>query len=102
MDLKALLNSLTLEEKIGQLTMISPHFFIRDTKTEIAGPVAELGVGEDKMFLAGSVLGIGDAREMIEVQKSYLAKSRHKIPLIFMADVIHGYETIFPVPLGLA
>lgn len=102
MDLKALLNSLTLEEKIGQLTMISPHFFIRDTKTEIAGPVAELGVGEDKIFLAGSVLGIGDAREMIEVQKSYLAKSRHKIPLIFMADVIHGYETIFPVPLGLA
>lgn len=102
MDLKKLLNSLTLEEKIGQLTMIAPHFFLDSSKTWIAGPLAELGISEDEVFLAGSVLGIGNAEEMIEVQKRYLEKSRHKIPLIFMADIIHGYETIFPVPLALA
>ena len=102
MDLIKLLNSLTLEEKLGQLTQISPYFFLKDTKTEIAGPAAYLGLNEDQIFLAGSVLGIGSASEMIEVQQKYLARSRHKIPLIFMADVIHGYETIFPVPLGLS
>src|SRR5690606_11509607 len=102
MDLIKLLNSLTLEEKLGQLTQISPYFFLKDTKTEIAGPAAYLGLNEDQIFLAGSVLGIGSASEMIEVQQKYLARSRHKIPLMFMADVIHGYETIFPVPLGLS
>lgn len=101
-NLNALLDTLTIEEKIGQMTMISPHFFLKDTKTEIAGPVAILGIGEKEIFETGSVLGIGDATEMIAVQKKYLEKSRHQIPLIFMADVIHGYETIFPVPLGLA
>lgn len=102
MDLKKLLSELTLEEKIGQLTMLAPHFFIKDSNTEIAGPIAELGISEKDIFLAGSVLGIGHASEMIETQTKYLERSRHKIPLIFMADIIHGYETIFPVPLALA
>jgi beta-glucosidase len=39
---------------------------------------------------------------MMDIQRAYLEKSRHKIPLIFMADIIHGYKTIFPIPLALA
>lgn len=102
MDLNLLLKSLSLDEKIGQLMMISPHLFIKDSDTEMMGPLKELGILKADIFKSGSVLGIGNAEEMIYVQKTYLEQSRHKIPLIFMADIIHGYETIFPVPLALA
>ncbi len=100
--MEKLLQSLTLKEKIGQLMQLAPYLFIRDLKVEVAGHVRDLNLDEEKIFSSGSILGVGSAKEMIEVQKKYLEKSRHKIPLIFMADIIHGYKTIFPVPLALA
>jgi len=39
---------------------------------------------------------------MVALQKEYLTKSRLKIPLMFMADIIHGYKTIFPITLAMA
>ena len=102
MDLKALLKSLTFEEKIGQMLQIAPFFFIREAEIEVSGHVYDLHLNRDEIFHAGSVLGIKNAEEMINVQKLYLERSRHKIPLMFMADIIHGYETIFPVPLALS
>lgn len=99
---KELLDKLSLEEKIGQLLQIAPFFFIKDLKVEVAGHVRHLNLDEKKIFDAGSVLGIGSPEEMIQVQKEYLKRSKHKIPLLFMADVIHGYKTIFPVPIALA
>jgi len=102
MDIKTLLNTLTIEEKIGQMLQIAPFFFIKDLEIEVSGNVNDLALNEAKIFRAGSVLGIRNASEMIEVQKNYLKKSRHQIPLMFMADVIHGYETIFPVPFALS
>jgi len=101
-DIHALLDSLTISEKIGQLTQIAPFFFISDLKNEVAGPVQALGIDEEAIFKAGSVLGIANADEMIRVQTNYLKKSRHKIPLMFMGDVIHGCYTIFPIPLAVA
>jgi len=100
--MKDLLNQLTIKEKIGQLLQIAPFFFIKDLKIEVAGPVEELNLNEEKIFNAGSVLGIGSAEEMMDVQEKYLKRSRIKIPLIFMADIIHGYKTIFPVPIAMA
>ena len=102
MNIKALLATLTLEEKAGQLSQLPPYFFKKEALQEVAGPVQRLQLKEDEIFLAGSVLGIGNPQEMIDVQTRYLAKSRHKIPLVFMADIIHGYKTIFPIPLALA
>jgi beta-glucosidase len=102
MNIKDLLASLTLEEKAGQLVQLPPYFFKKEALQEVAGPVQRLQLKETDIFLAGSVLGIGSPEEMIAVQKTYLDKSRHKIPLIFMADIIHGYKTIFPIPLALA
>ena len=102
MNIKELLASLTLEEKAGQLVQLPPYFFKKEALQEVAGPVQRLQLKEADIFLAGSVLGIGNPEEMMEVQKAYLAKSRHKIPLVFMADIIHGYKTIFPIPLALA
>lgn len=97
-----LLSELSIKEKIGQLLQIAPFFFIKDLKVEVAGHVRNLNLDEEKIFNAGSVLGIGSPEEMINIQKQYLEKSRHKIPLLFMADIIHGYKTIFPVPIALA
>ncbi|MBU1145572.1 MAG: glycoside hydrolase family 3 C-terminal domain-containing protein [Firmicutes bacterium] len=100
--MKDLLKQLSTKEKIGQLLQIAPFFFVKDLKKEVSGPVEDLHLNEELIFLAGSVLGVGSPEEMILVQKTYLEKSRHKIPLIFMADIIHGYKTIFPVPIALA
>lgn len=101
-SIETLMSTLTIEEKIGQLMQLAPFFFIGDLKKEVYGPIQALGLTEAEVFLSGSVLGIGNASEMKRVQEAYLKKSRHKIPLIFMADIIHGYKTIFPVPLAMA
>jgi beta-glucosidase len=102
MNIKTLLASLTLEEKAGQLVQLPPYFFKKEALQEVAGPVQRLKLTEQDIFLAGSVLGVGNPQEMMDIQSIYLSKSRHKIPLVFMADIIHGYKTIFPIPLALA
>lgn len=100
--MKELLKKMTLKEKIGQMMQLSPFFFIADLEKEAAGPIRELDLNQEKIFSAGSILGVGSSEEMVAVQKKYLSKNRLGIPLIFMADIIHGYKTIFPVPLALA
>ena len=102
MDTKKLLKTLTIEEKIGQLMQLAPFFFIEDIDVKIFGQVKDLNLNKEKIFHSGSVLGNNNAKQMIEIQKKYLKESRHKIPLIFMADVIHGFKTVFPVPLAMA
>jgi beta-glucosidase len=101
-NINNLIKTLTIEEKIGQLLQIAPFFFIQELEKEVSGNITDLHLNEKKIFRAGSVLGIGNATEMISVQKRYLEKSTHKIPLVFMADIIHGYQTIFPIPLALS
>ena len=100
-DIKKLLETMTLKEKMGQLLQISPFFFKEDVTGEITGPMESLGIDERDIRNAGSVLGVGGANETIEIQKSYLEKNDKKIPLIFMADIVHGYRTIFPIPLAI-
>lgn len=100
-QLRELFESLTLEEKIGQLLQLAPFFFKENIIGEITGPMEELGITNEDISRAGSVLGIGGAKEMKEIQSAYLERSEKKIPLVFMADIIHGYRTIFPIPLGL-
>ncbi|MDP3130069.1 MAG: hypothetical protein Q8N15_01920, partial [Bacillota bacterium] len=83
LNTKELLKRLTLPEKIGQMMQLSPWFFVADLDKEAAGPIRDLKLDEAKIFAAGTALGIGDAREMIAVQKKYLAKNRLGIPLLF-------------------
>lgn len=99
-ELKALIAQMSLAEKIGQLVQVTPDFF--DQGGEITGPAAQWQLSEKKLTQLGSVLGTHTAEQVQSIQKEYLKKSRLKIPLLFMADVIHGYETIFPIPLALA
>jgi beta-glucosidase len=88
---EALLGRMTLEEKIGQLTQIAGGSFPPGGKPEEA--VRAGG--------AGSVLWV-DNKRFNELQRMAVEDSRLKVPLLFGLDVIHGYQTIFPVPLGMA
>jgi beta-glucosidase len=100
-NIEELLSKMTLKEKIGQLLQLAPTFLNPNKHGEITGPMSEMGISEEDINNTGSVLGISGAFEMKEIQKEYLKNSAHKIPLVFMADIIHGYRTIFPVPLAI-
>src|SRR5579863_9435484 len=91
---EALLKQMTVEEKVGQLN-------------ESSGIVME-GLGTEKPddLIAkggvGSILWQHDVKEINRLQHIAVEKSRLHIPIIFGFDVIHGYRTVFPVPLGMA
>ncbi|WP_414838565.1 glycoside hydrolase family 3 N-terminal domain-containing protein [Carnobacterium sp. TMP28] len=101
MQLKQLLKKMTLEEKIGQTIQLSGEFFISEA-SEITGPMTEMHIDAERLKGVGSVLGVSGATAVIDIQTRHLKNNRLGIPLLFMADVIHGYQTIFPIPLGLA
>jgi beta-glucosidase len=97
-----IIKNMTLKEKIGQMTQLPPYLFIHDSEATIYGALRNLNLDKSQTFNAGSILGIGSPDEMIKLQKLYMENSTHNVPLMFMADVIHGYKTIFPVPIALA
>lgn len=94
-----LLNEMTLDEKIGQLVQISGNFFLEEENLQ-TGPLSNLGIHENMIYKIGSILNTVGAKNVIKVQNNYLEKSRLKIPLMFMADIINGYKTVFPIPLA--
>lgn len=98
--LRSLLDAMTLEEKVGQLVQLNGNFF--DAREEIAtGPAAKIGITSEQIQQAGSILNSFGVQQLKEVQDRYLAKNRNHIPLVFMADIINGFKTVFPISLGL-
>lgn len=97
--LRQLMKEISLEEKIGQLVQLSGEFF--NTAAMAVGPMQKLGISEKILPLTGSVLNVLGAEKVRKIQSDYLKKSRHRIPLLFMADIIYGYKTVYPVPLAL-
>ncbi|MFD1266631.1 glycoside hydrolase family 3 N-terminal domain-containing protein [Paenibacillus motobuensis] len=91
---------MTLKEKAAQLLQLAATFY-EDGDGQITGPMESLGIGETEVNYAGSVLGISEPEKIIQIQQAYLAKNRLGIPLLFMADIIHGFKTIFPIPLAM-
>jgi beta-glucosidase len=87
----ALLRKMTLKEKFGQLTMAGP-----DGANGTPGPQL---LSNARKGLVGSVLDLVGVKNINRAQHAAM-NSRLHIPLIFSLDVIHGYQTIFPVPLG--
>jgi beta-glucosidase len=57
---------------------------------------------DETLYTNGSVIGTSSAKITYLIQSEYLKKSGLKIPLLLMHDAIHGYKTIFPIPLGLS
>ncbi len=97
-----ILNKMTLEEKISQLIQLATPFYKGASDGgKITGPLEEMGISEKIVRNSGSVLGASGAKEIIRIQKKYLEENRNGIPLLFMADVVHGFKTIFPIPLAI-
>ena len=92
----SLLNLMTLEEKIGQLNMPGAGDITTGLATN-TGIVPKIREGK-----VGTLLNIRGVEKIHETQRIAVEESRLGIPLIFAMDVIHGYKTLFPVPLGLA
>jgi beta-glucosidase len=89
---EVIMGRMSLEEKIGQLTQIAGGSFFPGPKPE--DTIRKGG--------AGSVLWLNDTQQFNVLQKIAVEESPSKIPLLFALDVIHGYRTIFPVPLAMA
>lgn len=100
-DLVALFNSLSLDEKIGQLVQLSGDFFLESDGALAVGPDEQLGISPDLYKIAGSVLNVVGKDKMLQIQRENIVNSEHPIPLLFMADIIYGYRTVFPIPLAL-
>ncbi|APB77200.1 beta-glucosidase BglX [Paenibacillus polymyxa] len=97
------LDSLSIEEKISQLIQLTGDFFEGDIDTVVTGPLKKLGLNAGyNIYNTGSILNITNPEKIIQLQTDYLEKSIHKIPLLFMADIIYGYRTIFPIPIAQA
>lgn len=99
-QLQDLLGQMTQAEKIDQLQQLMAAFYSEKAE-EKTGPMGDLDLTEENIKNAGSTLGISGAKEAIRVQKSYMENNRLHIPTLLMADIIHGFRTIFPIPLGL-
>lgn len=99
-NLKELLNKMTTKQKIAQLVQLTASFYTRN-ESDITGPLDELGLSAREISLMGSNLGIGKAKDMIDVQKKHLEDDPNHIPMIFMRDIIHGFRTVYPIPLAL-
>lgn len=91
-----LMKKMTLEEKIGQLNLpVSGEITTGQAKNSDVAKKVEQG-------LVGGLLNLKGVAKIRDVQKLAVENSRLGIPLLFGMDVIHGYETIFPIPLGLS
>ena len=91
-----LMSKMTLEEKIGQLNLPGAGDITtgQATSSDIAKKIREGKVG--------GLFNIKSVTKIRNVQKVAVEESRLKIPLIFGMDVIHGYQTVFPIPWGLS
>lgn len=93
----SLLKLMTLEEKIGQLNLPAGAGDI------VTGQAQNSDIGRKiEEGKVGGLFNIKTVARIREVQQIAVEKSRLKIPLLFGMDVIHGYETVFPIPLGLS
>ena len=91
-----LMKKMTLEEKIGQLNLPGSGDIV-------TGQASNSDIGKKiKEGKVGGLFNIKSVAKIKAVQKVAVEETRLKIPMIFGMDVIHGYETVFPIPLGLS
>ncbi len=95
--INTLMSKMTLDEKIGQLNLLTPGGGI--ATGAVVNPDVESKIKSGKVGGLFGVIGVDKVRK---AQELAVNGSRLKIPLIFGSDIIHGYKTTFPIPLGLS
>ncbi len=92
-----LMKKMTIEEKIGQLNLVTPGGGIATGAVVSSNVEAKIKEGK-----VGGLFGVHGPEKVRQAQDFAVKQTRMKIPLLFGSDVIHGYKTIFPIPLGLS
>ena len=93
---ESLIEQMTLEEKIGQMTLVSAGWVV--TGPKVSGDyMAQIRAGR-----IGALSNLWGAQETREVQRVAVEETRLGVPLMFVFDVIHGHRTLFPIPLAEA
>ncbi len=101
MNLKQLLKQMTLEQKLAQLSQYNANCLHVGVEGDVTGPAGELSLTKDQVSAVGSTLNYIGADMMKEIQDEHMENDPNKIPMLFMQDVVHGYKTIYPIPLAL-
>lgn len=100
-DLNKLIEEMSLKEKLAEITQLYGSEAGGDEGT-FMGINYRFEAEPHMTENIGSILGVAGARRLRNAQKKHMETSRHKIPLLFMHDIIHGYKTIFPSPLAMS
>lgn len=96
-EVEELLGKMTLEEKIGQLNLLTPGGGIATGSVVSEDVEAKIKAGN-----VGGLFGVSSPEKVRQAQEIAVNSSRLRIPLLIGSDVIHGYKTTFPIPLGLS
>lgn len=91
----SLMARMTLKEKIAQLNLVTPTAGTGPFKTKRALEKLKDGT-------AGNILSLRGTAESIREKEAFAEQTRLKIPMLSALDIIHGYKTVFPIPLGLS
>ena len=97
-ELLLLFDSMDMQERVDQMAQINVQFY--ESGEFSTGPSAYFGIQPEDAQQAGTILNVIGAERTRHVQDLHMASQKHRIPLMFMADVIHGYRTVFPIPLA--
>jgi len=96
-EVEELLSKMTLEEKIGQLNLLTPGGGVATGSVVSEDVEAKIKAGN-----VGGVFGVSSPEKVRQAQEIAVKSSRLGIPLLIGSDIIHGYKTTFPIPLGLS
>lgn len=96
-EVEALLQRMTLEEKIGQLNLLTPGGGVATGEVVSKNVEAKIKAGQ-----VGGLFGVAGPDKVRVAQELAVKESRLGIPLLIGSDVIHGYKTTYPIPLGLS
>lgn len=100
-QLQNIIAKMSTDEKLAQITQLNPVCFNFHYITPLTGPDSGLRISQSLASSIGSVLNCDNAADATAIQKAHLQEDPHSIPLLFMADIIHGFKTIFPIPLAM-
>lgn len=96
-EVEALLSEMTLDEKIGQLNLLTPGGGIATGSVVSENVELKIKAGQ-----VGGLFGVSGPEKVRQAQEIAIKNSRLKIPLLIGSDIIHGYKTTYPIPLGVA
>ncbi len=97
-ELQKLLSEMSLEEKVGQMVQRVASEMV--SGAIVTGPEGTVETNNMSLGLIGSILNKTGAQVLHDLQKEFIEKHPHHIPLLMMYDVINGMETVFPIPLA--